>query len=323
MNPRATSNRIADRPAPTVRGARAAPRRSKRTPGPRLTGADRVDAHLHLSRWWRDVRRTGYRSDLDYTVAGLLAEMDGAGIGHGLVLQLFDAPSVAEGLAEGRATFAASRGRLHPVTTVDPTAGPDEVRRTVELWEREKELAAIKLYPGYRSFYPHDPGLAPVYEHAHRRGLPVLLHQGDTLDGRGLLKYARPIEVDEVAGRYRDVAFVLCHFGNPWVGEGAEVVYKNENVYADTSGLLPHPSFPYFHRMVEQARRVLYEAIVTVGRPDRILYGSDWPLEALEVAVDLVECLDLPAQDRAAILGGNARRLFRRLDETRPGSDPI
>jgi uncharacterized protein len=270
----------------------------------------RVDVHLHLSRWWREIRRTGYRSDLEYTVGGLLEEMDRNAIGHGLVLQLHEAPSVREGLAEGRATAAASDGRLHPVTTVDPTAGGEEVRATVELWEAERDLAGIKLYPGYQAFYPHDPRLDPVYEFAHRRRLPVMVHQGDTLDGLGLVKFARPIELDEVAGRYRDVRFVLCHLGNPWVHEAAELVYKNENVYADTSGLLAHPSFPYFDRMVVQARQVVYGAIVTIGRPDRILYGSDWPLEELSVAVDLVNGLDLPAADREALLGGNARRLF-------------
>jgi uncharacterized protein len=270
----------------------------------------RVDTHLHLSRWWRDIHRTGYRTDLDYTVPGLLAEMDRSGIGHGLVLQLHEAPSIDEGLAEGREQYAAGHGRLRPVSTVDPTRGPDEVQHALDLWDREKGLAGIKLYPGYLSFYPHDSRLAPVYEYAHRRGLPVLFHQGDTLDGLGLVKYARPLEVDEVAARYRDVPFVLCHFGNPWIAEGAELVYKNPNVYADTSGLLGHPSLPYFERMIEQSRRVLYEAIVTVGRPDRILYGSDWPLEELGVAVDLIDRLDLPKADRDAILGGNARQLF-------------
>jgi uncharacterized protein len=270
----------------------------------------RVDVHLHLSRWWRDIRRTGYRPDLDYTVRGLLAEMDRAGIGEGLVLQLHEAPSVREGLDEGRATAEAGAGRLHPVTTVDPTDGEEAIRAAIGLWESERNLAGIKLYPGYRAFYPHDRRLDAVYEYAHRRGLPVMIHQGDTLDGLGLLKFARPLEVDEVAGRFRDVRFVLCHLGNPWVPEAAELVYKNENVYADTSGLLAHPSAPYFDRMIAQARQVVYGAVVTIGRPDRILYGSDWPLEELTLAVDLVEGLDLPAADRDAMLGGNARRLF-------------
>ncbi len=274
------------------------------------SGPHRVDVHLHLSQWWHEIRRTGYRADLEYSVRGLLGEMTRNGIDHGIVIQLHEAPSVRDGLAEARAIAAESDGRLHPVTTVDPTRGEEEVRAALALWETAPDLAGIKLYPGYQAFYPHDRRLDPVYEYAHRRNLPVLVHQGDTLEGRGLVKYARPLELDEVAGRFRDLRFVLCHLGNPWVNEGAEMVYKNENVYADTSGLLAHPSVPYFERMVRQARDVVYSAIVTVGRPDRILYGSDWPLEELAVAIEVVDQLDLPAPDREAILGGNARRLF-------------
>ncbi len=193
---------------------------------------------------------------------------------------------------------------------VDPTLGEEAVRNAISLWETEEHIAGIKLFPGYAPFYPHDPRLAPLYEFAHRRLLPVLVHQGDTLDRKGLVKFARPIELDEVAVRYPDVRFVLCHFGNPWVEEAAEVVYKNDNVYADTSGLLAHPSAPYFDRMVEQCRRRVLQAIISVGSADRILYGSDWPLEELRLAVSLVDGLDLPAGDRAKILGDNARRLF-------------
>ena len=108
----------------------------------------------------------------------------------------------------------------------------------------------------------------------------------------------------------RDVRFVLCHFGNPWFEEAAELVYKNPNVYADTSGLLAHPTTPYFDRMVVRARGLIQGALDTIGSADRVLYGSDWPLESLVTAVALIEGLDLPAPARAAILGDNARRLF-------------
>jgi uncharacterized protein len=106
------------------------------------------------------------------------------------------------------------------------------------------------------------------------------------------------------------VRFVLCHFGNPWIDEAAELVYKNENMYVDTSGLLAHPSAPFFPRMVEQCRERLTAAILTVGSTDRILYGSDWPLQELSESVGLIDHLDLPREDREKILGGNARRLF-------------
>ena len=275
-----------------------------------------VDAHVHLSRWWPEVKRTGYRPDLDYSVRGLLAEMDRNDIACAVAIQLFQAPSEAQALEEGRGTFEESGRRLLPVATVDPTLGEESVHRTVGLLEKERDLFGVKLFPGYRSYYPHDPRLAPVYEFAHRRGLPVLIHQGDTLDGVGLLKYARPVEIDEVAGRYRDVRLVLCHLGNPWIEEAAEVVYKNPNVYADTSGLLGPPGSPYFARAAESCRERIEHAVVASGLPDRFLYGSDWPLEELATAMGLIERLDLDESDRRAILGGNARRLFRIPDAT-------
>jgi len=267
--------------------------------------------HVHLSQWWPRIAETGYRSDLDYSVRGLLEEMDRNGIEVGLAIQIYQSPSTREALAEGRATFVASGGRLRPVAMLDPTKGTESIADSLLAMSSEPNLAGIKLFPGYLPFYPSDPRLDPVYEYAHRRGIPILFHQGDTLEGRGLLKFARPLEVDEVAGRYRDVRFVLCHLGNPWLDEAAAVVYKNSNVFADTSGLLGPPSTPYFERAVELCRERVLAAILTVGSPDRFLYGSDWPLEDLCTAVDLIDRLDLPEADRAAVLGGNARRLFR------------
>ena len=266
---------------------------------------------MHLTRWWPEIARTAYRADLDYSVAGLLREMDRHGIAHAVVLQMFLAPSAGAAMDEGRALHAESGGRLVPVATIDPTGSKTTIAAVIERLEREPHLRGLKLYPGYRGFYPHDPRLDPVYELARRREWPVLLHQGDTLDGLGLLKFARPIEVDEVAGRFRDVRFVLCHLGNPWIDEAMEIVYKNPNVYADTSGLLPHPSRPYFAHAVERVREVLYSAVVAAGAPDRLLFGSDWPLEELGRAVGRIESLPIPADGIAAILGGNAARLFR------------
>jgi len=269
-----------------------------------------VDTHLHLSRWWRDIKATGYRADIDFTLKGLLAEMDAAGIERGILIQVNDAPSPPEGLVEARELVAKSGGRLRLVSAVDPTRGEAAVAEMLSLWDGVPELAGIKLFPGYHPFYPHDRRLDPVYEYAKRRKLPILIHTGDTMDNWGLVKYSRPLEVDEVAVRFRDVPFVLCHFGNPWVDEAAELVYKNPNVYADTSGLLAHPSYPLFEQMVDLCRRRVMEAILMVGSVDKILYGSDWPLLDLKVALQLVTGLPLPEKDRAAILGGNARRLF-------------
>jgi hypothetical protein len=270
----------------------------------------KADTHLHLTRWWPKIQETGYRSDLDFSLRGLIHEMDGAGLDYGLLIQSNDAPNTRDGLAEARQLVAESAGRLRLASTVDPTSTDPSVAEMIALWDGAPELAGIKLYPGYHPFYPHDRRLDPVYEYAHRRKIPILIHTGDTMDTHGLIKYSRPIEIDEVAVRFRDVPIVLCHFGNPWIDEAAEVVYKNTNTFADTSGLLAHPSYPLFRPMVELCRRRVQEAILMVGSTDRVLYGSDWPLLELKVAMSLVQGLELPEADRAAIFGGNACRLF-------------
>jgi predicted TIM-barrel fold metal-dependent hydrolase len=270
----------------------------------------RVDVHVHLSAFWADQPRSFYAPDLDFTVAGLLRELDAQGVGPAVLLQLDTAPSVAATLEEGARLAAESHGRLLRTSTVNPVDGEHVVAEAIRAWETVDDLVAIKLYPGYFAFYPHDPRLEPVYQFAARRDLVVMVHQGDTLAPNGLVKFARPIELDEVAVRHRDVRFVLCHMGNPWVEEAAEIVYKNENVYADTSGLVWSPRLPFYEAMVDRAQRRLANAIATMGSADRVLYGSDWPLESIALAVHMVEGLDLPSIAKAQILGGNARKLF-------------
>jgi uncharacterized protein len=278
---------------------------------PVLSLGRRVDVHLHLSRYWPDLPRNSYRPNLEFTVPSLLRELDAQSIGFAVLLQLYTSPSPAEVLREGEEMFVKSGGRLLRTVTIDPTQGEEAVRDILTTWERARDLVAIKLYPGYRPFYPHDVRLHPVYEFAHKAGIPVMIHQGDTLDPNAHLKYARPVEVDEVAVRFRDVRFVLCHLGNPWVEELAEVVYKNSNVYTDTSGLLANPSVPYFREMRNRAQRRLANAIAAMGDAHRVLFGSDWPLESIETAVGLITGLDIPIEDRELILGENARALFR------------
>jgi predicted TIM-barrel fold metal-dependent hydrolase len=269
-----------------------------------------VDTHTHLSRWWRDIQETGYRRDIDYTLEGMLREMDAAGIDHSMLIQVNDAPSPPEGHAEARSLVAESKGRLSLISSANPTLGASAVEEMVALWDGTPELKGIKLFPGYNPFYPDDPRLDPIYEYAAQRGVPVLIHTGDTMDNWGHVKYSRPLPIDDIAVRFRDVRFVVCHLGNPWIDEAMEIIYKNPNVYGDTSGLLAHPSYPLFDRHVDLVRRRIQDAISMTGTAERVLYGSDWPLIDFRVATSLVTRLDLPERDREAILGGNARRLF-------------
>ena len=276
---------------------------------PKELGA-RVDVHVHPSQYSRHGATFAEKNRIEYTPSGLLREMDAAGIGWGVFLCPRLAPTLEAGLENVSAVAMDSGGRLLPTGTVDPTQGEQHVAQAVQLWSRnEPRLRGIKLYPGYLPFDVTDPRLDPVYEWAERTRVPVWVHQGDTADPDGLLRYARPIFLDEVAVRWRSVRFVLCHLGNPWMEEAAEVVYKNENVFTDTSGLL-NPFAERYDAQVHRMRTRLHHAILAVGDVRKVLYGSDWPISSIADAVGLVEGLDLPLPDKERILGENARALL-------------
>jgi predicted TIM-barrel fold metal-dependent hydrolase len=274
----------------------------------------RVDVHVHPSRYSRHGAAFAERNRIEYTPRGLLHEMDAVGIGWAVFLCPRLAPTLEEGLANVSEVATLSGGRLLPTGTVDPTRGEEEVSRAVEVWSRnEVPLHGIKLYPGYLPFDVTDPRLEPVYRWAEQQRVPVWVHQGDTADPDGLIRFARPIYLDEVAVRWRSVRFILCHLGNPWMEEAAEVVYKNENVYADTSGLL-NPFADRYASQVQRMRTRLHHAILAVGDVGKVLYGSDWPISSISDGVGLVEGLDLPRADKERILGGNARELLALRD---------
>ncbi|HZY69888.1 MAG TPA: amidohydrolase family protein [Thermoplasmata archaeon] len=270
-----------------------------------------VDAHIHLTSWWPGRPGSFHRPDLAYDWNGLRGELDAARASHAIAIQMWNAPDAASAIEEGHRFAEESEGRLLPVVAASPLWPEAQLRDAVLRWRAEPRLSGIKLYPGYEPFYPTDPRLGPVLDFAADRGVPVLIHQGDTLLADGLVKFARPIEVDELAVARRDVTFVLCHLGNPWVEETAEVVYKNENVYTDTSGLVGPPGQTFFAAQVRRAGRRLANALDAIGHADRVLFGSDWPLESVETALSVLAGVDLPTSDRRKILRENGRRLFR------------
>lgn len=177
---------------------------------------------------------------------------------------------------------------------------------------REERIKGLKLYPGYEAFYVHDPRMQVIYELAGEFGVPVMIHTGDTYDPKGKVKYAHPLEVDEVAVDFREVTFVICHLGNPWVTDAMEVIYKNENVVGDISGFtLGHFEERFEKFMLQSVRQVLTFA----GDPASLLFGTDWPICEYPSYLRFVRNLDLSDEDAELVLWKNTARVFN-LDTT-------
>jgi predicted TIM-barrel fold metal-dependent hydrolase len=203
---------------------------------------------------------------------------------------------------------------LHAIGIADPAKIDQDHLCRCEEELGERRVVALKGYLGYLHVGPDSPNYVPYYELAARYQVPFILHTGDTYSTTAKVKYAHPMLVDDVAVDHRDVKFVLAHFGNPWLLDAAEIVYKNENVWADLSGLLVGDR-AYFQAMSQQgyleklAARV-WEAIEYTERPDRFLYGTDWPLAPMSAYREFIRRV-IPEPYQKAVFEDNARRLFR------------
>ena len=273
-----------------------------------------IDVHIHVV----EPRLPGEKGTTpmleeppDVLAAAIKKEMRAAGITQALGMGCWDAPPDDPLGINGTLRLATLVPGLQPIGVADPTrTQPDHLRR-VEAQLKLGKVRALKAYLGYLHYPPDAPGYRPYYELAEKYKLPFVFHTGDTFSTKAKVRFAHPLLVDDVAVDHPKVRFVLAHFGNPWLIDAAEVVYKNENVWADLSGLLvgepadfnDHPDA--IHDTVENVRK----ALRFVEKPNRILYGSDWPLAPMREYRKFVESI-VPEPHRQAVFETNAKELF-------------
>jgi predicted TIM-barrel fold metal-dependent hydrolase len=249
----------------------------------------------------------------DIVAAALRAEMESADITHLLGMgHLGGTGDDALGI-ESTLAIAAVLPGLYPIGVADPSRIDTDHLQRVEKQLRQGKVKALKAYLGYLYYGPEHPNYVPYYELAARYRVPFIFHTGDNYSTVAKVRYAHPLLVDEVAVDHRGVNFVMAHFGNPWVTDAAEVVYKNENVWADLSGILVGDE-QYFRELasagfLQKTADRIATGIEFTDRPDRFLYGSDWPLAPMAVYRDFVRRI-VPEPYWQAVFEDNARALF-------------
>jgi uncharacterized protein len=271
-----------------------------------------IDCHTHLNRY-----EEGQWASLEERYRALKSDMAANGISYALVLSSYVVTEARPGLSE-----------ILDVVGDDPQIGVVAGisyygYRAADLADlrallRDRRILGLKLYPGYEAFYVHDPRMRVIYELAGEFGVPVMIHTGDTFDPSGKVKYAHPLEVDEVAVDFRDVTFVICHLGNPWVTDAMEVIYKNPNVVGDVSGL----TLGQFEERFEQYMlQVVKQVVAFAGDPSSLLFGTDWPICEMASYVRFVRNLNLSEAETELIFWKNTARIFN-LDPTSFGAAP-
>lgn len=261
-----------------------------------------IDCHTHVNHYEDEAVDA-----IPLCVERLTATLRRNRVDTALVLTSY---KVSPGRPSARAVYEATKDlpHLHVVAGISwntfSQTDVDELRALLEAGA----IKALKLYPGYEYFYPADRKLAPAYELAEAFDVPVMIHSGDTYAPTGKVKYAHPLHVDDVAVDFPRVKFLICHLGNPWFRDCMEVVYKNDNVYTDMSGLtLGNFTDRFEAYMRQQLKEMLHWGV----EPTKVLYGTDWPLATMESYLQFMDELPLSARDKEMMLHENAAALFK------------
>jgi predicted TIM-barrel fold metal-dependent hydrolase len=188
-------------------------------------------------------------------------------------------------------------------------------------------LRGVVLYSHVAKTPVDDASLEPFYQKVEERGVPIVLHPTVPTWGKAIQDYSMipmvGMMVDHsfamlrlilggVLERHPRLVVVQPHLGGvlPYLMGRIE---NQTEVMKRGREHITHPPSAYYKRVyldtVSPSSLALKYAYDFVG-PDRLLFGSDHPWVSINLFLRLLTQMDIPAEDKAKIFGGNAQKLF-------------
>lgn len=226
----------------------------------------------------------------------LAAEMDEAGVDMAVLMgrQTGASGNVSnDAVAEVAARYP---GRFAPFAGVNPLRIMDALRE-VDRCVRELHFAGVSVDPGFLDtpLMADDRRLYPVYARCAELGVPVSITTSIFLGPD--VGYSFPAGIHRVAVDFPELRIVVPHGAWPWAQEMIGVAFVCPNVWISPDLYMNLPGLPGASLFVEAARYL----------PDRMLYGSAYPLRSLGQSLREFRQLPLEPEIQEKILGGNAR----------------
>ena len=257
-----------------------------------------IDAHAHV---WPDAiaqqvlasRPAGLDPRHDGTVAGLLRTMDDAGIDRALAL----------GVAARARTVARTnefigsldRSRFVPFGTVHPELSDEDNLRYL----RDNGITGVKLHPLFQELSLGDPRVVDLVRALADNGITVITHVGtggdDAANERGA-----PRHLVALLAAVPNLRLIACHFGGYHLLDEAERLVVGNRLYLETSWPPTVANLP-----PERIR-----ALIERHGPDRVVFGSDWPMTDPATEIATIRSWGLPPEVERGILGGNLASLL-------------
>jgi len=275
------------RPAPRLEGAVA----------PQTPGVPIIDGHAHI--------RLGDGDAIVPTqpigTQALRAIDERAGVTRSAMIVIAGGgPEATQRKNDGViAAAAADPGHFFPIASVHPADGDAALSELDRVAARGVRI--IKLHPSSQEFDVADPAVARITAHCGKLGMTVLFDSYDPFDPGQIGKFVK-LTMSQPGTR-----FILAHLGFTRFRElGAFALLRKlgapANVWFDVSAVA------VFYAD-NPAREELAATMRSIGM-DRMIFGSDWPVDDPQVTLRAVRSLGLTAGEERLLLHDNMAKLI-------------
>jgi hypothetical protein len=199
------------------------------------------------------------------------------------------------------------KDHLFTMGTINIFHDRDEQIQKLEASLANKEICAIKLFPGHDPFYPIDERCSSIYELCVRFDVPVVIHTGINSDDIECAKYNDPKYAVELCEKYPRLKIVLAHFYWPKMQYCFDITKDQPNIYYDISAM-GDPEVVKASGGWEAVVQVLKK--VVLAKPANVLFGSDWPMCPVDKHIQLIKDLNLGFEAEEKIFALNAVALY-------------
>lgn len=266
-----------------------------------------VDAHVHVfpdrvfEAVWRWFDRYGWPVRYKLYADQVISTLRARGVTHQVLLHYAHKPGMARAMNAFVAELVTRHDDVTGLATVFP-GEPDQEQILADAFDAG--LRGVKLHCHVQGMPADSRALWPVYAMCQERELPVVIHAGREPHSDNLPVDPHTIcAVDRVARvltEFPRLKLCVPHLGADEFAAYAALMVRHDNLWLDTTMMLAD-----FFAIEDPTPHI-------VARPERVLFGTDFPNLPYAWDREAVRLARKPLTDRTLeqVCATSARELF-------------
>lgn len=261
-----------------------------------------IDAHLHISLFEDNAK------NLEDAFMLLLKDMNNNKINYAIIIP--DNIEKLPNIADLKKAIKLIKGHKNIFLLGSPQIiqrGSSEIKKYEKLI-KNKIIKGIKFFPGHDPYYPINKKCFPYYELCQKLDVPVLFHTGENSGDGKCAKWNDPKYIVKIAKKYPKLKVIITHYYWPKLDYCYKITKNIPNIYFELAAIADKEVIKKSGG-INKIKKILIKTIS--DRPDKVFYGTDWPMCKMKNHIKLVKELGLSKEMENKIFYKNAIEIYK------------